>query len=54
MDRRVAESPQCRMSLSTLAKIFAPILIGQPRTLMDNGLKKLQDMKEQQLVSHLI
>jgi hypothetical protein len=42
------------MSLSTLAKIFAPILIGQPRTLMDNGLKKLQDMKEQQLVSHLI
>lgn len=47
--QRIAESAECRMSLSNLSKIFAPILIGQPRTILDNGLKKLQDMKEQQL-----
>ena len=47
----MADSPHCRMPLSNLAKIFAPMVIGQPRIPLDNGLKKLQDLKEQQTVT---
>jgi len=44
--QRVAESAACRMSVATLAKIFAPMVIGHPYRAME-GLEKLQNVKEQ-------
>ncbi len=38
------------MSKKKLAKYFAPLFIGNPHTPIEDGLKKLQDLKEQQMV----
>ena len=38
------------MSTKKLAKYFAPLFIGNPHTPIEDGLKKLQDLKEQQMV----
>ena len=45
----MAESAACRMSVATLAKIFAPMVIGHPYRAME-GLEKLQNVKEQHKV----
>jgi hypothetical protein len=48
---RVVENQHSRLSIINIAKCFAPMIIGHSRSQVDDGLKKLQDVKEQQLVS---
>lgn len=47
----IAENPRSEMPKSRLAKYFAQVVIGNPQSPIENGLKKLQDLKEQQMVS---
>lgn len=47
---RIAEIQVSRSSVLSIAKCFAPLIIGYSRLLGDDGLKKLQDIKEQQMV----
>jgi len=46
----VAENQHSRLSIVNIAKCFAPMIIGHSRSQVDDGLKKLQDVKEQQMV----
>lgn len=46
----VAENQSCRASIVNIAKCFAPMIIGHSRSPAEDGLKKLQDVKEQQMV----
>ncbi|XP_046639477.1 rac GTPase-activating protein 1-like [Daphnia pulicaria] len=48
--QRVVENQRSRLSTINIAKCFAPMIIGHSRSQIDDGLKKLQDMKEQQMV----
>jgi len=47
---RIAESKSAQMSKTQLAKYFAPLFIGNPQNPIEDGLKKLRDLKEQQMV----
>ena len=47
----MAENQHSRLSIVNIAKCFAPMIIGHSRSQVDDGLKKLQDVKEQQMVS---
>jgi len=38
------------MSTANLSKVFAPMVIGSSRSPVEDGLKKLQELKEQQMV----
>ena len=48
---RVVENQNSRMSVSILAKTFAPMVIGHPHPAVEDGLKKLQNVKEQHKVT---
>lgn len=52
---RVTNGTVCSTPLPSLAKYFASALFGGPLSPITDGLKKLQDLKEQQLVkTHFI
>lgn len=47
---RVVEHQSGRLTIINLSKCFAPMVVGTSRSLAGDGLKKLQDVKEQQMV----
>ncbi|XP_057366482.1 rac GTPase-activating protein 1-like [Daphnia carinata] len=48
--QRVVEHQTGRLTVANLAKCFAPMVVGASRSHTGDGLKKLQDVKEQQMV----